>query len=150
MAETLYRSRREKMLGGVCGGLAEYFHTDVVLVRLITVLAVLAGGAGFLAYIVAWVIIPENPESRGYVQRYSATPDSGATPGSGATRFSTAGEELRQHFEGENKKLLGGVLVFLGFLFLLDRWFPLFSFGRMWPLILIGIGAFIIWRRGDN
>jgi phage shock protein C len=54
----LYRSDTQKMLGGVCGGLAEYFNIDVTLVRLLWALTLFFGGAGLLFYIFAWIIIP--------------------------------------------------------------------------------------------
>src|ERR1035437_4165052 len=59
MHRKLYRSSREKMLGGVCGGIAEYFDVDPTIVRLAFVLTVLAGGAGFIAYIIMWVVVPQ-------------------------------------------------------------------------------------------
>lgn len=62
--ERLYRSGRDKILGGVCGGIAEYFRVDPTLVRLLWVLFSLAGGAGVLFYIIAWIIIPRNPRHR--------------------------------------------------------------------------------------
>ena len=49
------------MIGGVCGGLAEYFDVDPTLVRLIAVLLIFTAGGGVLAYLVLWIIIPENP-----------------------------------------------------------------------------------------
>ena len=55
----LYRSRDERVVGGVCGGLAEYFGIDPLIVRIITVGLVFAGGAGFLAYLAAWLLVPE-------------------------------------------------------------------------------------------
>ena len=59
----LYKSSKNKMLGGVCGGIGEYFNIDPTLVRLGFVgLCILAGG-GFLAYIVALIIIPDAPTS---------------------------------------------------------------------------------------
>jgi phage shock protein C len=58
----LYRSQVNKMLGGVCGGLAEYFRIDPTLVRLIWVIISLFGGVGVIAYIAALIIIPPNPE----------------------------------------------------------------------------------------
>lgn len=61
MYKKLYRSVTDKMLGGVCGGLAEYFSIDPVIVRLIFVLAVIFGGSGILAYIILWIIIPQKP-----------------------------------------------------------------------------------------
>jgi len=57
----LYRSRTEKMIGGVCGGIAEYFDVDPTIVRIIWVLVCLAVGSGVLIYIIAYLIIPEKP-----------------------------------------------------------------------------------------
>ncbi|MBD3164294.1 PspC domain-containing protein [Candidatus Woesearchaeota archaeon] len=56
----LYRSRKNRMIAGVCGGLGEYADIDPTLVRLLWVIAtIFTGGAGILAYIIAWIIIPE-------------------------------------------------------------------------------------------
>lgn len=55
----LYRSKKDKMLGGVCGGIAEYFDVDPTIVRLIWVLLALTYGTGILAYLIAWIIVPE-------------------------------------------------------------------------------------------
>lgn len=60
MEKRLYRSRNDKMIFGVCGGLAEYFGVDPTLVRLLTVLIWMTGG-GFIAYLVAGIIMPEAP-----------------------------------------------------------------------------------------
>ena len=57
----LYRSTKDKMIAGVCGGIAEYFEIDPVLVRLIALLFIVGAGTGFLAYLILWVIVPENP-----------------------------------------------------------------------------------------
>ena len=57
----LYRSGKERMLGGVCGGVAEYFSVDPTLVRLAWVLVSLMYGTGLLLYIIAWIIVPRNP-----------------------------------------------------------------------------------------
>jgi phage shock protein C len=54
----LYRSKKERILGGVCGGLAEYFEVDPTIVRLLMVL-LLFTGSGILFYIIAWIIMPE-------------------------------------------------------------------------------------------
>ena len=58
----LYRSGKNKILGGVCGGLGDYFRIDPVLIRFIWVIAALVWGFGVLAYIIAWIIIPRNPK----------------------------------------------------------------------------------------
>lgn len=58
----LYRSKTDRKIGGVCGGLAEYFGVDSTLIRLAAVVLIFASGAGLIAYIVAWAIIPERPD----------------------------------------------------------------------------------------
>lgn len=58
----LYRSRKDKKLAGVCGGIAKYFKIDSSIVRLIWALAILCAGTGLLAYIVCAFVIPEEPE----------------------------------------------------------------------------------------
>ena len=60
----LYRSGKDKILGGVCGGIAEYLGVDPVIIRLIWVISIFAWGFGILAYIIAWIIIPRNPDHR--------------------------------------------------------------------------------------
>ncbi len=57
----LYRSRRDRMIGGVCGGLAEYLDTDPTIIRLAFALSILLGGAGVIAYLIMWIVIPEEP-----------------------------------------------------------------------------------------
>ena len=61
MERRLYKSNANKMLDGVCGGIAEYFDIDPTLVRLAWVLFCALGGSGFLAYIIAAVLIPREP-----------------------------------------------------------------------------------------
>lgn len=57
----LYRSYQNRMLAGVCGGIAEYFNIDPTIVRLVAVALGCIGGSGLLAYIIAAVIIPNSP-----------------------------------------------------------------------------------------
>ena len=61
MRDRLYRSRTDRMLVGVAGGMARYVDLDPSVVRVIWALLVLAGGAGLLLYIVAAIVIPEEP-----------------------------------------------------------------------------------------
>lgn len=63
MDKRLYKSNSDKMLCGVCAGIAEYFKIDPTLVRLGLVIFSLAGGSGILAYIIAAIIIPDGPQS---------------------------------------------------------------------------------------
>jgi phage shock protein C len=60
----LYRSGHDRVLGGVCGGIAEYLGVDPVIIRVLWIAATLAWGAGILLYIIAWIIIPRNPKDK--------------------------------------------------------------------------------------
>jgi phage shock protein C len=55
----LYRSDKNKILGGVCGGIGEYLDVDPTLIRLIWIMFALVFGSGVIAYIIAWIIIPK-------------------------------------------------------------------------------------------
>lgn len=59
MSKRLYRSSSNKMIAGVCGGLAEYFNIDPVIIRLLFVILLLPGGfPGLLPYIIMWIVVP--------------------------------------------------------------------------------------------
>jgi len=56
----LYRSKKDRILGGVCGGMAEHVETDPTLIRLLwALIALFSMGFGLIAYLLAWIIIPE-------------------------------------------------------------------------------------------
>lgn len=59
MKKRLHRSKKNKIIGGVCGGIGEYFDVDPTIIRLLWILFVFSFGSGILAYIVAWIIIPK-------------------------------------------------------------------------------------------
>lgn len=59
--QRLYRSRKSKVIGGVAGGLGEYFNVDPLWIRLLFIISVLFGGFGLLMYVILWVIIPLAP-----------------------------------------------------------------------------------------
>lgn len=63
MTKKLYRSRTDRKIAGVCGGIAEYFNIDATLVRLLFVAAVIFGTAGIWVYIVCALVIPEAPDN---------------------------------------------------------------------------------------
>jgi Putative stress-responsive transcriptional regulator len=62
MAKRIYRSRKIKILGGVCGGIANYLDIDPVVVRLLWAFLCLAWGCGVVAYVICWIVIPLEPE----------------------------------------------------------------------------------------
>jgi phage shock protein C len=57
----LYRSKTDRVLAGVCGGLAEYFNLDATLIRVLFVLLAVLGGAGLVLYVAMWIIVPNQP-----------------------------------------------------------------------------------------
>lgn len=149
MKKKLYRSRKDYMIAGVCGGIAEYFDIDSTLVRLLTVLVVLIGGAGVIAYIIAWIVIPKNPDQisdEAFEEREKVK----EKIKKGAKEVI---EEVKEHFESEepshksekNRRILGGIIVIaIGLTFLLNSLFPWVGWGRLWPVILIAVGTIIM------
>ena len=61
-SDRLYRSRKNRLIGGVCGGLGDYFRIDPVIIRIILIVLLLSFGTGILLYLIAWIIIPLEPE----------------------------------------------------------------------------------------
>lgn len=140
MTRRLYRSAREKMLGGVAGGLAEYFDIDVALVRLLWLVTVIFWGLGLPAYFIAWALIPLEP---GYREIYSDSPEQekGEKPFDAA-----ADEEERAARRLRNKKFVGYVLIGLGAIFFLNQIMPWFQLHRLWPLVLIIVGVLVLYK----
>jgi phage shock protein C len=118
MAKKLYRSRRSSMIAGICGGLGEYLNVDPTIMRLAAVLLVFADGIGLIAYIIAWIVVPRNPEMEAEV----VAPER---------------SEL-------NRLLPGLALIIVGLIFLLNNVIPWFHFGHLWPLVLIVLGIVIL------
>ena len=158
MAKRLYRASEDRsMIGGVCAGIADYFDIDPTLVRLAFLFIVLARGAGILAYIIAWVIIPERSERKRNPDPYRENGDSEKKRDENMNNSEKANnkrEEARNNFNKENyhkpkkdrekSKLLGVILVAIGLIFMVDIWIPHFYWGKIWPLLVIGLGLTII------
>jgi phage shock protein C len=62
MEKRLYRSKDERLIWGICGGIAKYFGVDPVLIRVIAVASIIFGGWGILAYIILYFVVPLEPE----------------------------------------------------------------------------------------
>jgi phage shock protein PspC (stress-responsive transcriptional regulator) len=140
------------MLAGVCGGLAEYFAIDPVIVRLIFVLAVIFGGSGILAYIILWIIIPQKPY---IITPFNTNPPSGDSSSSTEEKKSENSNQDMNYVNvnktQSNRSIYAGAfLILLGGIFLLDNFVPHFHFGDFWPLILIGLGFAIILNARNN
>jgi phage shock protein C len=148
----LYRSVADRRIGGVAGGLAEYFIMDPLLIRLIFVVLALAGGGGVLIYIVLWIVTPENPvhvipvntDNIQQNQKPADPPSGESGPDTNTETQSSAPvpPSTPQTGKRNSGSLIGGlVLITLGALFLADELIPQINFGDLWPVLLVVIGA---------
>ncbi len=129
MEKRLFRSRMNKMLGGVCGGLGDYFNLDPVLIRVIFVAGTFVTGIGLLAYILLWIIVPFEP----VVTSNAASFDQTIPPGE-----PQPAHQVRKNSGGA---IFGTILILIGLIFLADNFIPFFRFWDFWPIILIALGA---------
>ncbi len=121
----LYRSRREKVIAGVCGGIAEYFGIDPVLVRLLMVLLFIYG-VGLILYILAWIMIPQEP-AEGVVEEVV--------------------EDTEVDERKKREKIGAAILITIGVVILLSEFYDT---GFIWklavPITIIGAGIYILLR----
>lgn len=146
MEKRLFRTIKGKMLAGVCSGLAEYFAIDPVLVRLVFVILVLHSGVGVIAYIILWIVVPQRVET---LQADAAGVDGESgdvTLESGDSDTRPASGVAVAHASGRGSMIGGIALIVIGALFLLDNFIPHFGFEDFWPLVLIAIGAGMLWN----
>lgn len=162
MQKKLYRSTDDRMIWGVCGGLAKYFDVDPTIVRVIMVLLVFANGLGLLAYIILAIVTPvessmalaarepaaenteglrQSPGEPAYESRPTLTEQEGP-PRAEATETT---KEVRTAYY-RRRIAIGVVLVLLGGFLIagnLDL-FWWFRWGTLWPLIIVAIGLLIV------
>ena len=124
-APRLYRSRKDRVLGGVCSGLGQYFALDPVVLRLAFVLLAFAG-MGILAYLILWIIVPERP-------------------------LDAAEPAYSGPMSDRSRMVLAGALVIFGVLVLASNLRLVFvpDWGQFWPLVLIVVGVALLVRRAE-
>lgn len=125
--KTFERIPSKKAISGVAAGLAEYWDVDVALVRLGFVLGSVFVFPIFpIAYLVLTFVVPKRNEAFGYqVVEENKIPS-----------------DKKQN----NQRTIGIVAIGLGVIFLLDEFVTWFSFGKLWPLVLIAVGLGIIFK----
>lgn len=150
MEKRLYRIKnRQAMLGGVSQGLSEYFNIDVTLIRVVFVLLFFTPVPAFFAYFILWVVLPVK-----YDYGFAGVGDSQAFNSTNDISQNSNFTFMSSHNQKNN--LVGGaVLIILGIIFSFKTFFHINLFryiGQMWPLILIGIGVWLIIRdrKDDN
>lgn len=149
-----------KVIGGVAGGLAEFFGIDPTIIRIIFILLTIMGGGGLLIYIILWIVVPEkynvyNPYSTNYTK--PAGP-AGTDTGVGETyagysagippviRPEVVNTPVERGKKLDGSLIAGLVLILIGGFFLFERIIPSLSFRHFWPLLLVLIGAIMIIR----
>ena len=154
MGERLYRSRADRMLAGVAGGLAELWDVDPSLLRIIwAVLILFTGGIALVVYIVMAFVVPDEDEL------YPPTPASAdGTPvamtlADQRTTAAVARAEARAMRRAAREArgggmplglIGGGFLVVLGLFFLLREILPSFDLDLLWPVVLVGLGVVLV------
>jgi phage shock protein C len=135
MSKQLYRSKENKILAGVCAGIAEYFEIDPTIVRIIWLLSIFTG-IGIIAYLICWLIMPEKSFSP-----FKSSADS-------SEAFDT--KETSAIDKDKSKRILGIALIIIGSLFMLDKFFRWFNMDLIIPLGIIAVGIYILFntRRG--
>ena len=137
------RSQRHKIIGGVCGGIGEYFDIDPVFIRLLFVIVSFFYGVGIIAYIVLWIIIPSAPLE----SAYSTTEESAQTD---YETENTQNSEIKpnENKNGKNTEkarfLVGIVLFLIGILILINELIPYIDENYIWSSVFIIIGAYLI------
>lgn len=151
MSTRITKSKTDRVIDGVCGGLAQYYGIDPVIVRLIFVVLLFINGIGFFIYIILAIIMPK-PEKLDQSPKETIQENvqemgervKEAGEGLGMA-FSKNIEERQTHRAG----WFGIILILLGIIFLLDnlnliKWFDK---DLLWPVILIFIGAWLLIKR---
>ena len=139
MQPRLMRSESEKMIAGVCGGLAQYLGVDPVLVRLAFLVLIPAGGVGLPLYFILMIIMPSEADAD---LTHSEIVEKNLE-GLGDT-ISSGVERSRQHPNGP--AIAAALLIIMGFYFLFQN-FGWINGSIIWPLALILLGIFMLVRR---
>jgi phage shock protein PspC (stress-responsive transcriptional regulator) len=139
----LFRSRTDRVFGGVAGGIARSLNTDPAIVRLIFALLIIFGGGGILLYLILWIAIPEEPLQ--FYQENRTEGEPGQSDGAATAETSYAPPVYPA--KRNNGALIGGlVLIAIGAIFLLDRFLPniRLHFHDFWPIIIVIAGIALI------
>ena len=153
MPARLERSSANRMIAGVCGGIAEYLAVDVTLVRIVFALLAISGGIGLLAYILLVIIMPQPASATGgsalapVPASTDAAPDAHSgpldPPDRAPVRATTPAETARR------REFAGYVLIAAGVVFLLANQgaFRLIEGRIIWPIAVIAVGILLIVQR---
>ncbi len=146
MSARLERSTTNRVIAGVCGGIAEYLQVDATLVRVFFVIAtIFTAGIGLLGYIVLLIFMPLPGHPAPFTSAAATTPGS-TDPASGGTTSPAAEDRVAAQ---RRREAFGVLLVALGVIFFLGEAgaFRFVRWDLAWPLILIGLGVLLLAQR---
>ena len=137
----LERSRHNRVIAGVCGGLADYFKIDIALMRVLFVVATICGSFGFWMYVILWIVVPEEN-----------------ILGPGSSNQQSYGDtiDITPNDEKDDKKSVNGamiaslILIFIGLVALIDNFTPIAWVWKLWPVPLIIIGVVLLINSTKN
>ena len=158
MERRLYRSKYDRMIWGVCGGLAKYFNVDPAIIRVIMVLLIFAHGLGIVAYVILAIITPIEPsESPVTAEAAGESIEEAKEPVAEPARdihssFSVEEGKTEHKIQDIDKTFynrrlaIGIILIVFGAFFIVTnlRLFDWLHWGTFWPLIIVAIGLVII------
>ena len=142
MPTRLERSTTDKIIAGVCGGIAQYLQIDVTWIRLVVVILAVFGGVGIIAYIVLAILMPL-PGQRAIVSGAPAGPSDATEP------YPTAGTAASPVDTERRRQFAGYALIAIGVIFLLNNQglFRFLEWRTIWPLALVAIGVLLLAQR---
>ncbi len=146
MEKKLQRSQQDKMIAGVCSGLADYFDLDVTWVRIAFVVAVILGASGLLAYLVLWIAVPRKPYLPDYGQ-FTANYKVNDLANTSNSMPGMSYSKPKKKDTGNRRLIVGVIFIVFGTFFLLNEFNLIpdwIEFHNLWPLILIGIGIYTL------
>ncbi len=155
-ARKLYRSSSDRIISGVCGGLAEHFEIDPTLVRVIFIVLALMSGVGVIIYLALALLVPsEGKEEKSPKETIKeGAGEIGQRAKEVATEVGAGVKKVASKAKAPGTFLLGLVLVLIGIWFLLQnlgfQWPYWMDFHVIWPVLLILLGLFIFVKRAKG
>lgn len=143
MVKKLYRSTTDKMIAGVCGGLAEYFEIDSTLIRILFLALLIFGGGGFLIYLIMWIVVPKRPY---YIENQSAEYSEKKSPDVNYQHSDNYSVEVESPKSYDKNVVVGIIVIVIGVLLLFDNFDLMFGFSKLWPILLIIFGGYLIFK----
>lgn len=130
----LRRSYKDTIIGGVSGGLGEYFATDPLIFRILFIVLLFTGGSGFLIYLLMWIFIPK--DERKFGEHFDEAKNKEET--------TPIVDDLKEKKSGKGSIIGGAILIMIGLFFLLDNLWPWLDFADLWPVALVIGGLAIV------